>query len=264
MKKRKDKAQGNISLVTALSAPRNHRTHWALAEIAFVEKHYGNMPVHMISAELGRSISGIQGMAHKLGLTKPGAAQWTAQEIEILETHYNYGEGMEEVRALLPGRSGKAIRVQANRRGLVPEQSVWTLRELRYLKQHYGSMPARDIAKVLGRSVDAVRTRADICQVAKTTRRWTESELAIIRTHYRRGINYVHTLLPERTPSTIQLQANKMGLRNKPHWSDEEERIMLAFYPVMGTKVSRMLPGRTGEAIMKCAQKLGLKYQRTR
>lgn len=264
MNKRKDRAKGCISPMTVLTAPRNHRTHWALAEIAFVEKHYGNIPLHEMSAELGRSISGIQSMVHKLRLGKPGAEQWTEKEIEILKTHYNYGEGMEEVQALLPGRSEKAIRVQANRRGLVPEQSVWTPRELRYLKQHYGSMLARDIAKALGRSVDAVRTRADVCQVAKTTRRWTENELAIIRTHYSRGIKYVLTLLPERTPATIQRQASKMGLRNRPHWTDEEKQIMREFYPVLGTTISRMLPGRTAEGIIKCAKKLGLEYQRTR
>ncbi|MGC6031625.1 hypothetical protein [Enterobacter kobei] len=264
-KKTKKTPAANTGEAGYVAKPRNHATYWTLAEIAFLEKHYGSMPVKDISAELGRSIKGIQGMAFNLGLSKSRADSWSEQEMEILRTHYNFGKGLADVQALLPGRSATAITVRANRTGLAPERHPWTPREQRFLKKHYGSMSVEDIAKTLGRTVRAVRSAVVTYKPdkVKITPRWTEQELAIIRTHYSSNLAYVLSQLPDRTRDAIRVQAIKMNLRLQLKWTDEEEQIVREFYPVMGKKVADKLPGRTAMAIMHCAMRLGLTKRRS-
>ena len=84
----------------------------------------------------------------------------------------------------------------------------------------------------------------------------------IIRTHYHRGSQFVNTLLPEITPATIKFQANRMGISNRPHWTDDEISIMRECYSAMGTPVASKLPGSNAESIMHCAKRLGLKRRR--
>jgi len=260
MKKKLKKTPENTGVTGHVAKPRNHATHWTLTEIAFLEKHYTSMTVKEISTELGRSIKGIQGMAYKLGISTPRADSWSEQEMDILKTYYNYGEGLEKVQALLPGRSITAITVRANWTGLAPERHPWTPREQQFLKKHYGIMPVEEIAKALGRTVRAVRGAVFIYKPdnVRITPRWTAQELAIIRTHYRSDLAYVLSQLPGRTRDAIRVQAIKMGLRLKPQWSDEEEQIVREFYPVLGRKITDKLPGRTALAIMHCAMRLGL------
>ncbi|EKN5095838.1 hypothetical protein ACSOQX_002769 [Yersinia enterocolitica] len=71
MSKRPEKSPAN----TAGSAekPSNHYTYWTLAEIAFVEKHYGRMPARDIATTLGRGIAAVRSMALKVGVGRSGA-----------------------------------------------------------------------------------------------------------------------------------------------------------------------------------------------
>lgn len=45
-------------------------------------------------------------------------------------------------------------------------QKHWTADELEYLKSHYGKMPTREIAAVLGRTPASVKSKANYMSVA--------------------------------------------------------------------------------------------------
>ncbi|AYU97894.1 hypothetical protein ACPUEX_21915 [Enterobacter vonholyi] len=139
----------------------------------------------------------------------------------------------------------------------------WTLAEMRYVEQHYGTVRARVIAEHLGRPVTSVRTVAGHLGCSrKGSAPWTEEEKDIIRTHYARGegITRVMTLLPGRTRSTIFAMAAALGVTSARSWSREELRILKAYYTTEGTAVSRRLPGRTPEAVKIKAHERGLTF----
>lgn len=44
----------------------------------------------------------------------------------------------------------------------------WTADELEYLKSHYGKMPTRELAAVLGRTPASVKSKANYIEIAYT------------------------------------------------------------------------------------------------
>ena len=46
--------------------------HWTLAEIAYLEKHYGKIPAQEIASTLERGVCGVRSMALKVGGVVPG------------------------------------------------------------------------------------------------------------------------------------------------------------------------------------------------
>ena len=62
-----------------------------------------------------------------------------------------------------------------------PEPSAahepWTAAEETYLRQHHATMTTKAMAAALGRSVSAVKTRANILGLRSKHRPWTDDEL---------------------------------------------------------------------------------------
>lgn len=52
------------------------------------------------------------------------------------------------------------------RKGAIAVQKRWTAEELEYIRQHYGKMPTREIAAVLGRTPASVKSKANYMSVA--------------------------------------------------------------------------------------------------
>ncbi|MEZ7799314.1 RNA polymerase sigma factor sigma-70 region 4 domain-containing protein [Citrobacter pasteurii] len=91
--------------------------------------------------------------------------------------------------SLLPGRSRKAICQQASLAGLT-SRSGWSREDKAFLEKHYGNLPTKEIATRLGRSISAVR--AAVVKFDLGTGHnvpWTEAELALMRVHYKKGID---------------------------------------------------------------------------
>ena len=69
----------------------------------------------------------------------------------------------------------------------VKARSKWSDSEKRFVRTHYGTMTARDIAANLGRSVNSVYSQAQVRAKNKTTRThrtWTKDEVQYLRDHY--------------------------------------------------------------------------------
>ncbi|MEQ4973947.1 hypothetical protein ABN097_06560 [Enterobacter cloacae] len=147
-------------------------------------------------------------------------------------------------------------------------RSAWTLKELRFVEEHYGKIPTRDIAVATGRTPVSVRAAARSlgCGKIQSMLPWTEDEVAILRTHYAggAGIHRVSELLPGRNPRSICAHARKLGIQSGRHlaraWSEEELVILKQYYPALGVRVAEKLPGRTQNATKLMANSIGIHY----
>lgn len=246
-------------MVKNTSRPRNHRTQWTLAEIAYVEEHYGRLSVHEIGEALGRSANGVNRIVQLAGLSQQASAPWTEQEHALVREHYR--DGIEGLMPRLPGRTKQAIIRQAALLGLT-DSGGWSLQEKTFLEKHYGKLPTQAIATRLGRSVSAVRGMVFKLGLSKAQKQlWTESELLLLQEHYANGPASVQAVLPGRSRGAIVAQAGKMGLTDFGLWQTDEIRILQQWYPTLGLKVLSRLPGRSRAAIKGQVVKLGLRYR---
>jgi len=238
--------------------PRNNWVQWTVDEITFVEQHYGQLSAREIGEQLGRSANGVARIAQLSGLSRGMPPPWSEEELELLRAHY--AKGTEYVMSLLPGRSRKAIFQQASLAEITGRDS-WNHEEKDFLEKHYGYLPTKEIATRLGRSVSAVR--AAVVKFDLGTGHnvpWTEAELALMRVHYKKGIDGMTLLLPERSRGAIVVQAGKMGLTEARFWQPDEDSLLKAIYPESGARgVKEKLPHRTSPAIKHRVTSLGLR-----
>lgn len=143
--------------------------------------------------------------------------------------------------------------------------TLWTVKDLSFLENNYGTMPVAALAAILKRTPGAVGLMADKlgCR-GKRRLPWSEAEMDIIRRHYSQGTEAeaLTRLLPGRSVSAIFSRAEAMGVFSGRFWREDELRILKAQYPVVGTAVMHQLPGRNKVAVRVMAKRLGLKKSR--
>lgn len=139
---------------------------------------------------------------------------------------------------------------------------LWTVKDLSFLENNYGTMPVAELATILKRTPGAVGLMADRlgCR-GKRSLPWSEAEMEIIRHHYSQGVEAeeLTRLLPGRSVSAIFSRAIILGVQSGRFWREDELRILKAQYPVVGIEVMRQLPGRNEVAVRLMARRLGLK-----
>ncbi|EKS6643079.1 hypothetical protein QCD58_001862 [Enterobacter hormaechei] len=142
---------------------------------------------------------------------------------------------------------------------------LWTVKDLSFLENNYGTMPVAELATILKRTPGAVGLMADRlgCR-GKRSRPWSEAEMEIIRHHYSQGVEAeeLTRLLPGRSVSAIFSRAIILGVQSGRFWREDELRILKAQYPVVGIEVMRQLPDRNEVAVRVMARRLGLKKSR--
>lgn len=138
-------------------------------------------------------------------------------------------------------------------------QSAWTVKDIRFVEQHYGRRSVEEIARRLGRSVGAVRRVAHQSGVGKTrSQPWTEEERELLRLHYDKGTDYMQTLLPGRTQLAINAQASKLGIAYKTNWSGQERQYLKDNYGLIpATKIAQIL-GRGVSGVRSMAREMNL------
>lgn len=84
---------------------------------------------------------------------------------------------------------------------------------------------------------------------------WTETEVDILKKNYNSNcdIHELSKLLPNKTYDSITTKAQKLGLKTREYWSDDEVKILIENYPKVSVdEICKMLPNRTrGTIIMK-------------
>lgn len=200
---------------------------WTAQDLAFVRAHYGVMKTSELAEKLGRSVASIRITGGRLARGKAGS------NIKTSEEYRNH-------------------------------RTSWTVQELRFVETHYGVMKTVEVAKTLGRTAVSVRLAAQslgCCKAASTP--WTDAEEDIIRQEYAQGtsMSKIMELLPGRTRNAIVFRAEKMELINPVIWSKEELRVLIQYYPAMGTGVAKMLSGRTRAAVKSMAYNMNIAFQ---
>lgn len=85
MKKKPNPSSAGAAEKTATR--RNHYVHWTLAEIAYLETHYGRIPAREIASTLGRGISGGRSMAGKVGMCRSGGRDGSRYIYQLMSEH---------------------------------------------------------------------------------------------------------------------------------------------------------------------------------
>lgn len=165
------------------------RKQWTEEELDILRRNCADHLLKDLLALLsGRNDSAIEAMIRKLGLPRfrpaaPPSAdwrEWTEAERDIVRRHYADAP-MDDLLAMLPGRTAGAIKTMAVKLGV---RKSWDVK-------------AR------------IRREAEGCGEL-----WTEEELRILRERYAdTGSRELMAMLPGRTYGAISEMARKMGLR---------------------------------------------------
>lgn len=139
---------------------RNHRSPWTLAELRYLEKHYGHLPTREIASTLGRTAVAVRLTAQKLNVVQPHTASWTEEEKNILRTHYARGDGIVAVGKLLPTRTRQTIFIMAAKMGITSART-WSGHEVQILKKHYALLGTKVANQLPGRTSEAVKIKAN-------------------------------------------------------------------------------------------------------
>lgn len=197
---------------------RNHRMPWTLRELAFVEKHYGNMATVAIAAHLGRTPTSIRSAARSMGCLSGNKAYglWTDEEKEIVRTHY--AKGTAQMMALLPGRTRQSIQWMANKLGVVSARN-WSREEECILATYYPEQGVAVADRLPGRTTDAVKLKA--CDMgikyqggeSAGQRIWSEEEQRRLARNDHLIFSELLKLFPHR--SRLSVKAARERLRRK-------------------------------------------------
>ncbi|ELN2574362.1 hypothetical protein [Enterobacter kobei] len=199
---------------------RNRRQRWTLAEMRYVEQHYGTVRARVIAEHLGRPLASVHTIAIKLGCSGK-ALPWTEEEKEVIRTRYARGEGITRVMALLPGRTRRTIFAMAATLGVNSARS-WSEEELRVLRAHYAAEGTAASRRLPGRTPEAIKVKA--CELGLTfcgdglqgrQQMWQPEELALLQANQHLGLTRLAPLFPGRSRGSVKKALERLRRREK-------------------------------------------------
>lgn len=139
--------------------------------------------------------------------------------------------------------------------------SRWTDPEKIFLREHYGTMPAGEIAAALGRPYPGTLEMARRLGLSEGAGKpWTDIERDFLRRHYRNGMSVkaIATRLGRTFGTTVE-QAGRLGLRspNGDVWTSQEDDLLRASYEAGAGNLAAQT-GRTKAAVRRRAGRLGV------
>jgi len=165
-------------------------------------------------------------------------SRWTEEEIQLLKKLYPI-KFNREIASIL-GRSIYSIEKQANRLGLKKkpivfkkgtikmlrknEMKPWSKKDIEKLKRLYPNLPTDEVAKILGRTVKAVKHKAYALGIKKqrdyfvrngkkiNRKRWTDEEIKILRELYPKESAKSIAKKLGRPVNSIWIKAERLGL----------------------------------------------------
>ncbi|MDO5067467.1 MAG: SANT/Myb-like DNA-binding domain-containing protein [Propionibacteriaceae bacterium] len=209
----------------------------------------------------------------------PGRS-WTPTEEQLLHQH---GPTMpwDELEAMLPGRSRKAITTRLARLGIrrTVRAGEWTPAELETLSEleHadrdtlMAAFPTRTWTAIYAR----LTTQRHTAGRTRPRRSWTPAENTLLHEHGPTASwQELHALLPGRSLKSIRIQMNRLAIYRAPtthysptrrSWTPTEEQLLHQHGPTMPwEELEALLPGRTLDAIKARLTHLGVRRVTTR
>ena len=201
-----------------LPKSRNHRVKWTISEINFLEQNYNQMSNAEIGRALGRSVSSIQGMANKLGCRRFISQPWTEDEKQILRSLYETNINMQEICAMLPGRSSQSIAVMARGWGLSRPEPYWRQEEIDILRVYYPGEGKKMAVRLPGRGGEAVKLKANELGIKflgdESYLVWSEAEWTLLGNNHLLPFSELCALFPHRSKSSVSM-ARRRFRRNR-------------------------------------------------
>ena len=146
-------------------------------------------------------------------------------------------------------------------------KTKWTLEEDAALIEFFSSEenqhptryrpPMEDIAKSLGRTVNAIKARLALLDL-KCDRFWLPEEKAILIKLYPIVSAKEIARVINRTPNSIHRYARKLGFKNKDAWTPEQNDTLRRLYLTRSTEELAKKFGRSAETIRRHARHIGI------
>ncbi|WP_208642931.1 SANT/Myb-like DNA-binding domain-containing protein [Rahnella woolbedingensis] len=198
---------------------RNHRSPWTLAELRYLEKHYGHLPTRAIATTLERTAVAVRLMAQKLGVVQPHTASWTEEEKNILRTHYARGDGIGAVGKLLPARNRQTIFTMAAKMG-IRSARTWSRHEVKILKKYYALLGTKVANQLPGRTAEAVKIKANELRLQfggkGRGKIWSAEEWLCLAQHQNVSATKLVELFPGRSVLSIRKAKARLKKRQRP------------------------------------------------
>lgn len=132
---------------------------WSREEVQCLQHMYRTHSLEEIAKNLDhRSVASIKNKASELGLTQKKG--WTAEQDNLIREYYHLGLSWREIAKRL-NRSKTGVQLRERALGLERKGfRSWTPREDGFLREHWSTRDAGELAEQLDRTVRAVLTRA--------------------------------------------------------------------------------------------------------
>ena len=244
--------------------------YWKADEIDILKANYTLFgPDYCVKLLPKHTKYGILSEARKLNLIY--TKYWTEEEINFLILNYKT-KGITYCQSTLKNRTRNTIIRKAHELGLktdVVDLPIYTEDELNFLKIYYPIHGAKYCAKQLNRtpsSIHGIVTKFKIKYI--NNHFWTDDKIDFLKNNYPKyGGCYCAKYL-NTTNKNVFKEASKLGLvRNSKRiknnsWTDEENAILIQYYPLEGGKVYKRFTNRSYAACRQQANNLGLTRRR--
>lgn len=154
---------------------RNVHNCWSDAEVDYLKKYYESIEIKDVAEALGLSINQVWYKASQLGLKKLNKNDTAYKRTFIIE-NYNKMSRDEIAKFLGMTYSGVSYYVRVlKKEGLIIETDEsgnemvvgWTEEDIDYLIKHYPTANNKEMAKTLGKTVNALRVKAHSMGIKK-------------------------------------------------------------------------------------------------
>ena len=154
---------------------RNVHHCWSDAEVDYLKKYYESIEIKDVAEALGLSINQVWYKASQLGLKKLNKNDTAYKRTFIIE-NYNKMSRDEIAKFLGMTYSGVSYYVRVlKKEGLIIETDEsgnemvvgWTEEDIDYLIKHYPTANNKEMAKTLGKTVNALRVKAHSMGIKK-------------------------------------------------------------------------------------------------
>lgn len=200
---------------------------WSEEELELLRNARGRQDLPRVAKITGRSLGAVKRKVYDLELTglARGFRFWTTHEIALLKEHYKT-LGAARLAEML-GRPRPLVSLKAGKLGLHegPKKSRWTPEELDIIAQGSATQqPLGEVVRKLGRSVDAVRSKAHLLGL-KLRHMWDPKDTQTLAELRDRGTSFPEIAeILGYTPSTVRKAAKRLGLFRQPaaaQWTHE-------------------------------------------
>lgn len=174
-----------------------------------------------LAGQLGRTPGALRLRAANLGLYRPSPRRrWSTSEDAALRDGYDSGLTCQQIARQIPGRTVAAVTARARQLGLANHARRWTAAEDERLRQLATSRRLEELARVLGRTPEALRQRARKLNVVtpqadvlpRAGARWTAGDDDLLRLHSALNPATLAQLLG-RSDRAVTIRLAKLGLR---------------------------------------------------